>query len=213
MEIEKILNYLSQDKSKIINVLCGGNWQHFRNYFFIRDNFLNGNLDKKFESVFCGFYILNGPGGMDSLQKEKFFELLSSKVNDLRQILYILYEVPGYKESHRLFLSFGSKLIHTVNNDLPIYDRNIARLLKLRPQMYYATLEERIDNRIGIYQELKDDFNTLLSDAHIRNYLKNIRQDLQSKAECDKFNWQDKFISDTKLLDSVLWALYTVIEN
>jgi hypothetical protein len=66
---------------------------------------------------------------------------------------------------------------------------------------------------MDIYQELKNNFAILLADEQIKNYLKNIRQELQHKATLCKFDWFDEFISDTKLLDSSLWALYKVSRN
>lgn len=212
MKVEKIINHLNQCKSEIIKVLSVNNWRHFRDYFLIRGKFIKNDFDDQFKGVFCGFYIMNGARGLIRPQKNEFFKLLSSRETDLGKILKVLYEIPGYRNSRRLFLSFGTKLLHTINEKLPIYDGNIAHVLKLPAQTYPVSLEERIKNRIDIYEELKNKFNVLLANVEIRYYLKGIRQELQSKARFDKFNWQDKYILDTKLLDSLLWALYSILK-
>jgi hypothetical protein len=211
MEIQKITNNLNQHKLEIIKVLTANNWRHFRDYFVIKDKFIKDDFDEQFKNIFCGFYILNGARGLNMPQKNKFFKLLLLRENNLEKILKVLYEIPGYRNSRRLFLSFGTKLLHTINDKLPIYDGNIAYVLELSSQTYPTSLEERIENRIEIYQELKNNFIVLLANEQIRNYLKSTRQELQSKAKIDKFNWHDKFISDTKLLDSSLWALYPIL--
>ncbi len=212
IKVEKMINHLNRCKSEIIKVLSVNNWRHFQDYFLIREKYLSNNLDQRFKEVFCGFYVMNGARGLNGLQKNEFFKLLSSRKTDLGKILKVLYEIPGYRNSRRLFLSFGTKLLHTINEKLPIYDGNIAHVLELPTQTYPVSLEERIKNRIDIYEELKNRFNMLLANVEIRYYLKDVRQELQSKAELDKFNWQDKYISDTKLLDSSLWALYSILK-
>ena len=198
------INNLNQYKLEIIEVLIAGNGGHFNKYFKIKSKFIKNDFDEQFKKVFCNFYRLNGPGGLNTSQKNKFFELLFLKENDLKNNLKILHEIPGYKNSHKLFLSFVTKLQHTINDKLPIYDENIASILELQSPTYPTSLEERIKNRMDIYQELKNNFAILLADEQIKNYLKNIRQELQHKATLCKFNWFDEFISDTKLLDSSL---------
>jgi len=202
----EIANNLNQHKSQIIKVLTANNWRHFRDYFFIKENFLKNNLDDESQRRFCSYYVMNVH--MNTPEKKVFFDLLQKKEMGLKNILKKLHT-----ERRKLFLSFGTKLLHTINEKLPIYDRNIAYILKLSAQTYPASPEERIKNRIDIYEELKNGFKMLLANTEIKYYLKSIRRELQNKARIDKFNWQDKFISDTKLLDSLLWALYPILKN
>lgn len=213
MKNNQILKYINQYRSEIIKKLTADEWLHFKLYFLIRGNFLKNNLDDQFKKDFCRFYVMNGARGLNEPQKKKFFKLLLIKKINLENILCELYEIPGYGDRHKLFLSFGTKLLHTINEKLPIYDGNTAYVLGLSVQTYPVLPEERIKNRIDIYNELKNRFNVLLVDVGIRNYLKSIRQELQSKAGIDKFYWQDKYISDTKLLDSLLWALGPILKE
>ncbi len=213
MEIKKIINYFNQYKPEIVKALIVNNWRHFKDYFLIREKYLSKNLNDQFKKIFCGFYVMNGARGLNKLQKNEFFKLLSSQETDLEKILKTLYEIYGYKNSHKLFLSFGTKLLHTINEKLPIYDGNIAYILELPAQIYSVSIEERMNNRISIYNDLKRKFNVLLANIEIQMHLKDVRQELQNKAELDKFDWGDKYISDTKLLDSLLWALYPILKQ
>jgi len=209
MDVEKIINNLNQYKSEIIEILSMENWQYFRDYFKIRENFLKNILNEEFKHIFCRFYRLDGPGGLNNQQKEKFFKLLSLKETKLEKILKTLHKIPGYGKRKRLFLSFGTKLLHTVNEKLPIYDRNISSVLKLSTPVYVGSLEEKIKNRLDIYEELKQDyFKTLLINDKIIEYLKNIRKELRSKSKLNQFHW----LSDTKLLDSLLWVFYSILK-
>lgn len=210
MDEKQIITKLYSQKSEIINLLKSNHWRHFEDYFLIMAKYTIGDLDESFQRIFCKFYILNGARGLTKLQKETFFKLLSQKKNNIKEILIKLYNIPGYQNSHKLFLSFGTKLLHTTNFNLPIYDGNVAYVLGLKKQENLNTVEEKILNRINIYEELKSRFISLLSNVKIRHYLIDMRQELKKIALSDGFTWQDKLLSDPKLLDSILWAQYSI---
>ena len=116
---------------------------------------------------------------------------------------------PAIGGSHKLFLSFGTKLLHTIDNSLPIYDRNIASVLELTNQAI-GTIEERIKNRIDIYIELKNNFVLLLKDQTVIDFLQDMRKEIHKESAQNNFEWKNSLVSDVKLLDSSLWALYTI---
>ena len=211
MEDAQIIKYLNQYFLEIMEELSKDKFSHFRNYFFIQHNFSNGNIDGKFKDIFCRFYKLSRPGGLTAHQKFIFFKYLSKEEIDLKKTLHLLYEIPGYNDAHRLFLSFASKLIHTVNNKNPIYDKNIALILSLPRQAYPPHIDERIKNRLEIYSKLKDRFNSLLSNNELNGVLTKCRNVLRHKAAIEHVEWRDDLILDVKLLDSLLWALYYVL--
>lgn len=209
----QIIDDLYRHRDEIIDKLRTQNWKHFRDYFFITAEYLKNNLDEYFQRIFCRFYALNGPGGLTKLQKDIFFQLLSLRETDLSKIIKKLYAIPGYHDSHRLFLSFGTKLLHTIDTNLPIYDGNIAYILGLQKQESSKFLDRRISNRMDIYDELKSRFISLSSNAKIKKYMLDIRQKLGKVALADNFNWQNNMLSDIKLLDSAIWALYSIIKH
>ena len=148
MNIGKIIDDLNQHKEEIIERLLAKNGDHFVRYFLIKERFLKNNInDDEFKSKFCYFYAMRG---MNKLEKEEFFKLLSSRKNnlELENVLEKLYEIPSNGQRHRLFLSFGTKLLHTIDENLPIYDGNITHILELANPTYPALPEERIQNRI-----------------------------------------------------------------
>jgi len=210
MNLQKIRNDLSQYNVQVIEVLSSKDWQHFKLYLFIKENFLKSGNDDQFKRVFCNFYVMNGARGLNDLQKEKFFQLLKSREASLENILRTLYAISGYGGKKKLFLSFGTKLLHTVKETLPIYDMNIASVLELPSQTQVGSLEEKITNRIAVYKKLQEDSKKLLEDSEIKDCLGHIRKELNDKEERENFLWRDELVSEEKLLDSVLWALYTV---
>jgi hypothetical protein len=211
MELDNIINNFEQHRNELINILSENNWKHFNLYFFIREKYLENDFGDEFKASYCKFYIMNGARGLNESQKNKYFELLIAKENKLEIILNSLYQIHGYMNRHKLFLSFGTKLLHTINEDLPIYDSNISRVLQLPRQIYSIPFEEKINNRIEIYNVLKENFKHLLNDATVRDFIKRVRCKFMQKAILENFHWQDELISDLKLLDSLLWALYQIL--
>lgn len=208
MDNSKLLSDLNLHREEIIEILSAKDWQHFRWYFFIKENVARKNFDDTLKRRFCWFYAMNGAGGLTKDQKNQYFELLSLGEADLEKILRKLYAIPGYRGAHRIFISFGTKLLQTLNDALPIYDSYIASSLGLPPQEG-TTLEEKIANRITIYKKLQADSKKLLEDTKIKDCLKYIRKKMSDKAERGNFLWQNRLVSEEKLLDSVLWAFYT----
>jgi len=213
MRTEEILINFKKHKEKIIEILSDKNWKHFRYYFFITENFKKNNLNEEFKKTFCKFYIMNGPMGLNNKQKKKFFKMLLEKENNLEKVFHNLYSIPGYGNSQKLHLSFGSKLLHTVNNNLPIYDKNISKVLMLSDPIQLGTLKEKIQNRIFIYEGIRQNYKDFLENEEIKQYLKNIRKEIANSASKDHFKWDDSLISNTKLLDSLLWALYFILKD
>lgn len=214
----KLKKYLPETNSEICNeikkyeecIYDKLDKDHFEKYFTIARKYKAGAIDNEFKQVFASFYVLNGAGGFSSEQREFYFDLLKNdSMADFSLIMQKLYEIPrrisNGMNQHRFFLSFTTKLLHTKNNSLPIYDKNIACILGLQPQAY-GPIEDRMQNRKNIYQELQDRISGLLKE----NYIKDITASFRKNFKENKNDfWDDILISDTKILDSILWALYT----
>ena len=201
MDTNSLISSLVRSQTEIMQKLRFGG--HFEDYRFIQEAFRQRNIGTEFQKRFCRFYVLDGAGGMAVAQKEEFFALLSAGENDLLTILRTLYEVPGYGNRHRLFLSFASKLLHTLDTSLPIYDTNVASVLGLKKPTYTGNIEDRIRDRVAIYNELREKFGVLLSHPAIWAYLEEVRRTLGLFPD----------VSDAKVLDSLLWALYVVTKK
>lgn len=206
MNIGEIACNIKEHNERIFEILSEKEWQHFKWYFFIAENYQRKNFDDIiFRKKFAWFY---GMRGMTRAEKAKFFGMFClDKKTDFETILKELSKYRG-----RIFLSFVTKLLHTQNKKLPIYDSRIACVLKLQKQEG-SEVDEKINNREQIYSELREDFKVLLRNPQIRRCLADKRKELQDKARSENFLWQDKLLSEEKLLDSILWALHAVLQS
>ncbi len=149
MNIQKIAHDISQYKPQITELLAAKNWQHFRWYFFLKENFLRENFGSEFVGHFTWFYALRG---MNKLEKEIFFKILSShKEVGLEAILEELSRIRG-----RVFLSFSTRLLHTKDNKLPIYDSFIASVYELPLQDGGTPLKKVISKQFGPISHISD---------------------------------------------------------
>ncbi len=159
-------------------------------YAFIQQNFPAKINDKFFRFVYRSFYRLDGAGLTEEL-KDEYFRLLKDGETSLRKILTILHKYPTKRGYNTYQLSFATKLLHTLNNNLPIYDSNITYLFGLP-----SLKPKNLDQRIKVYNSLKEKFNSLLNDTEVQQRIERIKK----KHSAEKMN-------NAKMLDFILWDI------
>ena len=93
---------------------------------------------------------------------------------------------------NRLEASFSSKLVATVNPDLPVWDAEVLRNLQIKKPL--STDKNRLKKTIEIYDEII---------VWYANYLKNEKGQIQLAEFNNKF--PNSGISDLKKIDLILW--------
>lgn len=101
-----------------------------------------------------------------------------------------LYQATGNVEA-----SFASKLLASVDKDMPIWDRRVGRSLNLK--IKGVSREERLADAKRVYQEVRDTYDGFLGSEKGRAFI----------AEFDRLiPEQYRGISAVKKLDFYLWA-------
>lgn len=125
---------------------------------------------------------------------DKYFQLLEDRETDLRKILKVLSKIPRRKGDYAVELSFATKLIHTIDNNSPIFDSNVAKVFGLKLK-HIRDLDQKIEDRIHVYELLKRKFERLLKSPEIREIISDFKEKLGVN------------INDVKMLDFILWKL------
>ena len=114
-----INNITPRQKLKISKGLC--------DYQYIMDNWSKNDND--FQEVYYQFY-LKARWAVMSKQENKlpYFEMLQ-KISPEEPLLEVLKELRERMESGCYEFSLGSKLLHTRNPSIPIYDKNVREYL------------------------------------------------------------------------------------
>jgi len=185
---KKIFSRLSKDKKS------------FDDYKFILVEFKKGKIinNSEFQKVYKRFYVLNG-GGLTAKFINRYFQLLDRKEKNFKKILSELSKIPRRKGDYSIQLSFASKLIHTVDNNQPIYDSRVAKIFNIKPNYNIKDIGERINDRLAVYNLLKKEFNKVLANQEIRNIILDFKQKLRVN------------IGDVKILDFILWKLGGIV--
>jgi len=190
-----LINELIDNKGKIFSKLKSRR-NDVERYFYIKKEFQKGDIlnNLEFQRVYKKFYVMY-MGGLTQKFFEEYFKILSSRETDLKKILNKLYEIPRKNKTKAVHFSFVTKLLHTINNSLPIYDSLVGRAFGLKIEG--QDKDARINSCLEVYEKLNLYYKELLSNDKI----KKIISDFRKKFDCD-----NKKISDTKILDFLIWA-------
>lgn len=160
-------------------------------YLCIQDMLYIGNISRHrlFQKRFNGFYRIR----RGKEWQRVFYELLEfykdKKIN-FEDILYKLYKKTGRVEA-----AFASKLVATINPEMPVIDRVVLNNLKYRlPRGGSISNQIRIKKTNELYRTLIRDFKECLQSAAGKNLVKRFKKEYPRVK-----------ITKVKMLDFVLW--------
>jgi len=194
-----LISDLSLNLSSIVNKL-GNRKDDIDRYFYITSVFaqnepISGN--EEFKKKYKSFYVMR-TAGLSQQHFDKYFELLDRRENNLETILNELYEIKTLKNQNSLQFSFATKLLHTLDNNLPIYDNLVKKTLGLPdPYNVQDSPYKKTKKLLAYYANLKMIYRQLLAEAPIKRIIDDIRK---------KFGWTANQINDVKILDFILWV-------
>ena len=158
-----------------------------RKYLWIQENYLKVNVqeDSEFQKKFNHFYKVR----RDQTWRSKYFELLEKNKNSVISFEKILEDL--FLQTGRFESSFSSKLIATVNPNMPVIDSVVMRNLGLKIPI---AKEERLQKTVELYNKLIEKVNELiLSDDGI-NAISMFKQ-----------KYPNTKVTQVKILDLILW--------
>jgi hypothetical protein len=200
MDTDQIIENIWKQQDQILSNL---NFEDIAVYIFLKNEYSKGNILNNFvfQYVFKSYLRIDNAGWSDKMKKQ-FFILLSEKQSDLKTILLKLYKIPTLRGKNSIQFSFATKLLHTINNDSPIFDSMVSKIIKM--DVKGNNKNEKINSCIKIQNYLKDLYKKLITDTKIQQVISNFRTkfSVQIKEMSDK-----KIMSDTKILDSIIWSL------
>lgn len=146
-------------------------------------------LTSEFQRQFNGFYRVR----RNAEWRKSYFELLAYTANQshptFRNVILAIQN-----KTSRIEASFASKLIATVNPNLPVIDRFVVKNIGLKLPNYNNS--SRIDLLVNLYEQLTTQFE---------HYLLSPEGETLT-SEFDKF-YPNAAITNIKKLDLVLWQI------
>jgi hypothetical protein len=173
-------------------------------YLYIKQRLENRKSiysDPEFRFVFSSFYGISNKT-MDTQAADAYFYVFEKARKScslsLSNLLIKHYnKTKGKKKYH---FSFITKLMHSIDNELPIYDSNINKAFK--PRFSYKN-EGKIENATDYYNRLIKWYQKEMpANRKIRNAIQFFR---------NKFNCN--LINDVKVADFILWQYGKQLKN
>lgn len=146
--------------------------------------------DPDFRKLYNGFYRLRQK---PAAWYEVYYDIFLNCRNNPKTFQEVLMEM--YNRTGEIHPSFCSKLIATLNPDMPIWDQYVLQWLGINLNNPKDD-HERINYYAEIYTQIKDEYNEHLSDKNIVNALE----------EFDRLIPDGAGLTNIKKLDFMLWS-------
>ena len=149
----------------------------------------------EFRKLFNGFYKIRQKS---QEWYDKYYELLEKQKNEQRTFEEILIQLNNVKPS--VEVSFTSKLIATINPDMPIWDQYVLRNLGLMDEWTKCNAdskEERIKKAVEIYEKIQALYLEFQLSDEGKKCIEVIDEVLPQYADR---------ITNTKKIDYILWS-------
>jgi hypothetical protein len=147
--------------------------------------------------VFRSFYRIDNAGLTPEFKKE-YFKILEQNRNekqfDFEKVLRSLFLFPNRKGQNTLQFSFATKLFNTIDDKMPIYDSEVAKMFSLsRP--YQTEFEIKLDKYLDQLDIIQ------------KGYEQITEQNLLPKTiELFDREFENNKLSEMKKLDFIFWS-------
>ncbi|SEI45273.1 hypothetical protein SAMN04244572_00336 [Azotobacter beijerinckii] len=181
---------------------------HIDPYVSIRESFENQkNNTPKFRSTYRQFYKLNA-ARLSEKFCELYFALLEEHRNDeyiqVESITNSLYELESNsKGTHAVHFSFASKLVHTINNDLPVYDSMVAAFYFFPNIKSNWNKAKKIEEYLTSYHFLINEYKRVIENNLLGQAIEQFRERFEVGIE----------YSDVKLIDTLIWRYTALLKS
>lgn len=161
-------------------------------YQYIMKNFRSVDVfkDYNFRRKFNGFYRVR----RNEVFMEKYYSYMED--NKDKEIKFEDTFKYIYKELGRVEASFSSKLVATINPNLPILDSMVLGNIGIRMPGYYKDDDYRIEEIIKIYYIVVEWYEEVLKSNKAKDMIKMFDE-----------KYPDSNISEIKKIDFILWQI------
>jgi hypothetical protein len=148
---------------------------------------VNVSQNVEYQKSFNGFYRVRQ---RQPIFYNKFYYFMEKNKNDTPSFEKTLRYI--YEELGRVEASFSSKLVATINPDLPIWDTVVLKNLEKKPPAYYR--KNRLEETILLYEDIKNEYKRLLSEDTGKQIIQLFDQEYPNSG-----------ITNIKKVDFVFW--------
>jgi hypothetical protein len=160
-----------------------------------------------YQKEFRRFWAMNAAQLSPNFYRVYFRLLKDSKKNmpSMKDVVQTLYKSAVRRNGDRsIQFSFATKLVHIANPHLPIYDSRVAEFYFFQPPARTLETEQRIDRFLDFHAFLTFEYRRVLEQGLLAAGIQEFRR---------QFNPQPQRISNEKIVDSLIWACVTLLND
>ena len=163
----------------------------FNKYKQIMERVRNTDVssDEDFQRTFNSYYRIRRNEEWQAIYYD-LFEAIKDSQPSFEQIIRTLYKNTGNIEA-----SFSSKMLATINSDMPIWDRYVVNNLCLKVKG--KTKEEQLSCTVDLYDQMVRWYRTFLDTSNGRECIE----------EFDRILPEYKWMNSVKKIDFYLWSI------
>ena len=158
-------------------------------YNYIKEKMYYCDLSKdiEFQTTFNAFYRVRRNKKWRDVFYKYFERVKNNKNIKFEEILRYIYKKTGCIEA-----SFSSKMLATINPNMPIWDQYVLKNLNI--EVLGKNKQEKLDNTINTYYKIIEIEKQKMEQQDIIQAIKEFKQE-----------FKEYELSDIKILDYILW--------
>jgi hypothetical protein len=195
-KIAEITEWIEKHSTEIIKKI---DQESIDVYNFLKKEFNESNVNENylFQFVFRSFYRIDNAGLTPEFKKE-YFEILeqnrSNKQFDFEKVLRRLHSFPNRKGQKTLQFSFATKMFNTINDSMPIYDSEVARMFSL-PRPYQSEFDVKLDKYLDQLDKIQIGYEQIIEHNLLTKTIELFDQEFKNNR-----------LSEMKKLDFIFWS-------
>ena len=123
-------------------------------------------------------------------------ELRDSKEFDFIKVCSVLHNFVSLRGYKTLQFSFATKMANTIDENLPIYDSEVASMFGFRAPYNYKAFDIRLSEYLEFYEKLKSDYDEFQKSDEVQHVFHSIESVFPNM----------KKMSVIKKLDFIIWS-------
>lgn len=195
-KLENIIEFIESNSTEIIENIES---ESVEVYNFLKEQFEKSNITENFlfQFVYRSFYRLDN-AGLTPEFKTEYFKILeenrNNKIFHFDEILKRLYDFPNRKGQNTFQFSFATKMLNTIDNKMPIYDSEIAKMFSVsRPNA--TNFEKKLDAYLDQLNLVQESYQQIIN----HHLLPNVSERFDEK-------FKSHNLDDMKKLDFIFWS-------
>ncbi len=170
-------------------------------YLALQSLFQNGSIidNGNYKTTYRKYWQLN-TAKLSDYYCEHYFRVMEKYRNrddkDIKGIIRELYEVPSNSKGKKtLQFAFATKLLHTIDNTQPVYDRLIADFYFLPQVKPIWKYEKKLSAYLRAYDFLRQEQKKILNNSMLLSAITRLRLHFQLP----------ETYTDQKIIDTLFW--------